>query len=573
MKKSVLLFLALLFVLCCSPGTLAENGLSAGEEPPKLRALLIGCDHFLTQEDTWPAAEHNIRLLSDTLISDRRRYALIRSSSSVIASVEAFEEAVLNTFRSARENDISLLYISTHGVYSEEDGTAGSGLILSDGREEALLTAPELQRVLDQIAGTKMVILDACNSGAVIGKGLSSADTVFLSGPAYKVLCSAGGSEASWYFQSGSSAEAAGASYFASVLTNGLGAQGSFAADQNDDGEITLREACSYLLDNYAASTTQAYPQNDGSFVLFSYDPAAPRRVNQAVTDLSFDDTLLIAGKTEVSFSFTVQRQAELYYQIVYHRDGAWQFDQAQHFLDGEQADGTVLPGRKTRTLSLETADDASGYAILQLITLEDGTPVFQGARLLCVQPASGEAAVSVSAASAFRPDAWQELPILVRHDVPCGLTVNILNAEGRTVRRLAYETPSRPQQLSPAGSTFYWDGMQTDGSPAPAGQYTVQAKVRLGGGIFTAESEQITLLSREGEQESGVGGLSQGSGTEEGEREEQRAESGTERKKQTERPFGQVFRSVRSTLNAVLSAIGNLAETLANTRPNQTSP
>ncbi len=510
MNKIVLWLTALLLFLCCSPAYSAENGASPEEQPPKLRALLIGCDHFLTQEDTWPAAEHNIRLLSDTLNNDRRRYALIRSYASAIASVEAFEEAVLSTFRSARDQDISLLYISTHGVYSETGGTAESGLILSDGQEEALLTAPALERILSQLPGVKMVILDACNSGAVIGKGLpADGDKAFLSGPAFKVLCSAGGSEASWYFHTGSNAEAAGASYFASVLSSGLGVQGDYAADQNDDGDISLQEAYAYLLDNYAASTTQAYPQNDGNFILFSYDPAAPRRVTKAVTDISFDETLLTAGETEVSFSFTMQRQAELYYQIIYHQDGAWQFDQAQHFLDGEQADGTVLPGRKTRVLSLETASDASGYAIVQLITLEDGMPVFQGARLLCVQPASNEVAVSVYVSPAFCPDEWQELPILVRHDVPCGLTVNILNAEGRPVRRLAYETPSRPQQLSPAGSTFYWDGLQTDGSPAPAGSYTVQVKIRLDGKVFTATSEEITLLSHDNERESSVGGFS----------------------------------------------------------------
>ena len=510
MNIRVLWLAAFLLVLCCSPAYSAENGAPADIDPPKLRALLIGCDHFLTQEDTWPAAEHNIRLLSDTLINDQRRYALIRSYSSAIASVDAFEEAVLSTFRSARDQDISLLYISTHGVYSETGDAAESGLILSDGQEETLLTGAALERILAQLSGVKMVILDACNSGAVIGKGLSAGeDMTFLSGPAFKVLCSAGGSEASWYFHAGSSAEAAGASYFASVLSSGLGMQGDYAADQNNDGDITLWEAYAYLLDNYAASTTQAYPQNDGDFVFFSYDPAMPRRVTKAVTDLSFDETLLTAGETEVSFSFTVQKQAELYYQIIYHRDGAWQFDQAQHFLDGEQADGTVLPGRKTRVLSLETAADASGYAIVQLITLEEGVPVFQGARLLCVQPASGEVSVSVYACPSFCPDAWQELPILILHDVPCGLTVNILNEEGRTVRRLAYETPSRPQQLSPAGSTFYWDGRQTDGSPAPAGEYTVQVKIRLDGKVFTAASEKIALLSRENKRESSAGGLS----------------------------------------------------------------
>lgn len=497
MKRGICYLLSLLFAFLLSPVSGAA-GVFPPENPPRLRALLIGCDHFLTQEDTWPAAEHNIQLLADTLMNDRRNYALIRSYASAIASVEAFEEAVLNTFGSAGDRDVSLLYISTHGVYGgETDGAETSGLFLSDGREEALLTGPALERALSRIPGVKMVILDACNSGAVIGKGLPAPENgVCLSGPAFKVLCSAGGSEASWYFHGGGSEDAAGASYFASVLSSGLGAQGDFGADQNNDGEITLREAYAYLLDNYAASTTQAYPQNDGDFVLFSYDPDAPRRVSKAVTDLSFDETLLTAGETEVSFAFTVQRQAELYYQIVYHRDGAWQFDQAQHYLDGEQADGTVLPGRKTRVLTLETAADASGYAIVQLITLEDGVPVFQGARLLCVQPAAGDVSLSVSAPSRFTADALRELPILVRHDVPCGLTVNILNADGRTVRRLAYEAPSRPQQLSPAGSTFYWDGLLTDGTPAPAGDYTVQVKVSLGGRLFTAESEKITLLA-----------------------------------------------------------------------------
>ncbi len=183
-----------------------------------------------------------------------------------------------------------------------------------------------------------------------------------------------------------------------------------------------------------------------------------------------------------------------MYYQIIYHRDSAWQFDQAQHFLDGEQADGTVLPGRKTRTLTLDTAADASGFAIVQLITLEDGLPVFQGARLLCVQPASGEAALSVSAPSSFTPGAWQELPILVRHDVPCGLTVNILNEENRLVRRLAFETPSRPQQLSPAASSFYWDGKTNSGEYAPLGAYTVQVKTSVGEEQYLCRSEPFFL-------------------------------------------------------------------------------
>ena len=34
----------------------AENG-------PALRALLVACDHFVSQPDTAPAAEHNVAIL------------------------------------------------------------------------------------------------------------------------------------------------------------------------------------------------------------------------------------------------------------------------------------------------------------------------------------------------------------------------------------------------------------------------------------------------------------------------------------------------------------------------------
>ena len=458
------------------------------------RALLIGCDHFLSQPDTWPAAENNVRMLSDTLFSDTRLYALVRTATNTIASVEAFEEAVRAAFQNSAEADTSVLYLSTHGIFENHVSNADAGLLLSDGQTESLLTGKDLQRILDQVPGKKVVILDACNSGAIIGKGLSGgAAQCFLSGPDYKVLCSAGGSEASWYYQSPDAA-AEGASYFASVLAFGFGAAGGHAADRNDDGEITLAETYAYLLEQYAASTPQVYPQQDESEVLFQYDNGAPVQISKAITNLIFEETLLTAGSTEVTFSFTVQRQAALYYQIIYHRDGGWQFSQAQQIPDGEQDDGTILPGRKMRVLSLNTGEDDYGYAIIQLITLESGTPVFQGASLLCVQPAEGEVKLRAVAGTSFVPALGQEMAILAQHNMPCGLTVNILNQENKTVKRLAYEAPSRPQQLSPAASSFYWDGKLADGSFAPPGSYTVQVKTVINDVQYICQSEPFSL-------------------------------------------------------------------------------
>lgn len=479
--------------------------LSMGEElppspaPGKMRALLIGCDDFLTQEDTWPAADNNLQMLSDTLLSDERGYHLIRSLSGNVATIAHFEEAVMHTFSGAQPQDISLLYISTHGVFDEGATNASASLLLSDGVTEERLDAAALQQIMDRIPGKKILILDACNSGAFIGKGLSGgAARIFFSGPDYKVLCSAGGSEASWYWHGTEDAQSSGASYFATVLANALGPGGEHAADANMDGSITLSETYSFLWDNYAASTPQVYPQQD-DFVLYAYDPAAAVPSEKAVTDITFEDTLLLAGESDISFSFTVHRQVELYYQIVYHENGSWQFGIAQHFQDGEQEDGTVLPGRKQRTLSLDTGTrDAYGYAMIQLITLEEGKPVFQGARLLCVQPSAGEVMLSVHTDQGFIPEIGQELCIMVQHDVPCGLTVNILDAEGKNVRRLSYARPTRPQQLSPAATTFYWDGKNNAGEVVEAGKYSVQVRVRLGGKSYICESGEFSLMTRE---------------------------------------------------------------------------
>ena len=485
-----LLFTLLLLSVCLSGAAEETEPKDAGQR----RALLIGCDHFLSQPDTWPAAENNVRMLSDVLFSDVRRYALVRTLSDTIATVDAFEEAVTAAFRNSKDSDTSVLYLSTHGVFEENISNADAGLLLSDGRTESLLKGADLQRILDQVPGKKVVILDACNSGAMIGKGLSGgADHMYLSGADYKVLCSAGGSEASWYYQSPTAA-AEGASYFAAVLAFGFGADGGHAADQNDDGQITLAETYAYLLEQYAASTPQVYPQLDEDEALFVYDPDAPVQIRKAITDLTFEDTLVASGDTEITFSFTVQRQTELYYQIIYHRDGAWQFSQAQQIPDNEQDDGSILPGRKMRVLSLNTGGSDYGYAIIQLITLEEGSPVFQGARLLCVQPAAGGVNLRVATGKSFVPALGQEMAILAQHDVPCGLTVNILNEENRLVRRLAFEAPSRPQQLSPTASSFYWDGKTNGGEYAPPGAYTVQLKTCIGETLYTCQSEPFLL-------------------------------------------------------------------------------
>lgn len=482
------LFFAFLVMLLSLPFAAAR-----AEEGVTLRALLIGCDHFVSQQGTGEAAETNVHMLAEAISSDARGYALIRSRVSSLATVSDFAYTVDETFMAADADDISLIYISTHGIQGQT--ADDSGLLLSNGESEELLTIPTLESILRDVPGTKLLILDFCNSGMFIGKGASrGAGSDHFRDASYKVLCSSGADELSWYWQDGQNGTGAG--YFATALSSGIGTPGHRPADGNLDGAITLLEGYRFVRENCAVSTPQVYPQEDGAFVFFAYDLTEAPESERTITDLVFDSTLLEAGQSSVAFSFTVHRETALHYQIIYYRDGAWQFGDAEYYADTEGG-GIVPPGAKTRNLMLRTDDSMdSGYAILQLITVEGGFPVMQGARIISVTPSYGSIRLSVETEGAFSPMQNEELAISVYHSAPCGLTVTVLDAYGNTVRRLAYASPTRPEQLSGTGSMLYWNGRKADGTLAPEGEYTVQVRTSIGDRVIIAESDVFTLKS-----------------------------------------------------------------------------
>ncbi len=480
--KRVIAWLIALFLLPFSAPS-AESPSSSD-----LRALLIGSDTYLTKETTYPIAKNNLLKLESVLRRDARTYAAIHTYYDEIGHITALENAVQAAFSDADENDISLLYFSTHGSDLHPEGA----LYLSDGMEENLLSASELYQITSTIPGKKIILLDACNSGAFIQKGIASLSASHpFTGNEHILLTSSGGSEASWQWQ-GEGEFVSGSSYFADILCAAL--SGTFPSDTNRDGCVTVSEAFAFLSLNDAASTPQCYPESS-SFPLFCYDSSSISLPDQKITDIIFNDTLLTAGQSTATFSFTVHQETTLYYQIVYFRAGAWDFENAQHFLDDETGSGTVSPGRKERSLVLDMPNGQDhGYAMLQFITIENGTPSFHGARLLCIQPARGELSLQAETLASFHPEGHEEMPILVRHSLPCSLSVTVKNAQGGTVKRLTYAQPTRPQQLSPAASTFYWDGTDNRGNPAAAGEYYIHIQSTLGDERITAYSAPFTL-------------------------------------------------------------------------------
>lgn len=475
------------------------------------RALLIGIDEFATQPSAYPSSTNNVRAMQEMFQAAYNPLETLYAPPEPVTSAQALTELIQQTFGAAGEGDVSYLYISTHGLYDPDNGIEPV-LLLSDGTAEGTISPEQLESAFDGVAGTKVIILDACNSGAFIGKGMAEPpeSPAFL-GDDFKVLTSSGAMEESWYWSARKDSEGIdveeqqGAFYFTQALSQALSSQSGYPADQNHDGGVTLRELYDYLLLNHAASTPQVYPQTD-NFVIFRYDTEAsvPTGLERSpIMDVSFSGTILDRNAPELTIEFIAMRPVRVAYQIVYQSEGRWEFDRAQLIYDeaerftafGDQA-GAVSAGRKVRTLTIgELPEDAYGYVLAQLVTIDEaGKLMVHAGRVLCVLPETGGQTLSVRTQAVFDPAGGRELAVLVEHDYPCALSVAIVDEEGRTVYRLCHRTSTRPMGLKPDGTTLYWDGRLKNGETAPPGRYRVRAQATLNTETITVESEWLTL-------------------------------------------------------------------------------
>ncbi|GHU70874.1 hypothetical protein AGMMS49992_03930 [Clostridia bacterium] len=482
----------------------------AGSPSPIYRALLIACDEYVTYPNTAPTSHNNLLAMESLLENDTRSFA-IRVQDGITQSAEALAAAIRYAFKDAAESDVSYLYISAHGSFNSDVADAESPegeLILSDGMEEARVSATALQSMLDPIPGIKLLIVDACNSGALIGKGISPNDEPdrlpeLFSSDNYKALVSSGGSEPSWYWLSDSEGPPLGSSYFTTALAEGAGYRGEYAADRNRDGSITLEELYQYLRVSYAAATAQVKPLED-DFVVFQYDLMEDAKPDAPLSGFVFDRTTLDASSPRIHFSFTVSEPTRVGYQLVFMRDGVWNWQDAQVWLDTDDDSvtehGLVSPGRKQRSLSLTNVSESDwGYALLNIIRYESGQPIVCASRVISVQPLTGEPHLSVAlptqATDEYDPTG-PPLTVWVGHSFPCTLTVTVKQlSTDRTVRWLSVNQPTRPQGLSPNGSLFYWDGMDQNGARVEPGDYLITAAARVGQKGYSA-SYKISIVN-----------------------------------------------------------------------------
>ena len=459
------------------------------------RALLVACSDFITQPDLGSAISGNVQMIASALLGVSPRLSGLSIEDGTIGSGEALSSAIADTFSAADEDDLSILYLCTHGLLSSSDDGL-SYLLLSDGETETALSGEALCTMLAPIQGDKLLILDACFSGALIGRGAqrrpgqgeppephsaSPAQTAalaarpFLSDTSIHVLTSAGAHESSWYYDS-SHLSTGAVSYFASALASGLGLYGAAEADINGDAQITLEEMHRYLSAAVPSSSCQLLSA-DAQLALPALQSAM---LTRPLSGFTYGQTLLDAAAPEVSFSFTVGEETAVQYRLIDYEDGGWNWENAKTFLDaGDTGSGALSPGRKTRTLTLSglTPQD-SGYLMLQVFSLSDAGLILCSERLIAVQGET-DAGMTVCAPARFVPGE-AEMPVDIMTGVPAEITVTVRDESGALIRRLCRGDMTRP---APGGLTrLYWDGRADNGAFAPAGRYEITAEAVIGG-------------------------------------------------------------------------------------------
>ena len=215
---------------------------------PTYRALIIS-EFNKSKDGALPFAQSNVDAMYETLymsLIDGQTYATnVLSSNPTQAQIAS---AISSAFAGAREGDVSLVYIVSHGYYNKDKiegycfGTPG----WSAKKPDTYITSEELYGWLDAIPGNVILMLDSCKSGGFIRdtKSLLEAD-----GSIAVITAQTYNKNASYFVKGdGSSVE-----FLTYALCAGFGYDyengvptGDLKADANGDGEVTISECFKY---------------------------------------------------------------------------------------------------------------------------------------------------------------------------------------------------------------------------------------------------------------------------------------------------------------------------------------
>lgn len=303
-KKFFILITLISIILCQMPIK------SQAQMLKSRRALLIGNSNYPFGGKLL-GPSYDIERMRDVLIS-----SLFKESESPMKVVKANDltkeeilEQIEISFGEAEEDDISYFYFAGHGLALE-----GVSYLIGVDRDQssALLSSYELKRALDNIKGTKIIILDSCFSGGFIREevqqnsfmqGVENIEKEKLEdfnqnfieifsnnnvnqqrrafeGDKYKIITAASKDEYSYELIDDPEFDYGGE--FTTSFIRGTGYSGNYLADKNQDGIVSLNEIHMYTLLNVKKSLVQAYPNND-EFPIVEYEKEKLKEISPVI--------------------------------------------------------------------------------------------------------------------------------------------------------------------------------------------------------------------------------------------------------------------------------------------------
>lgn len=260
------------------------------------RAVLV-CNTYPGTDRPLPGSDNDVAGMRSML--GRMKTSAYRVFTHSNLDANGIVSAIQNGFAGASVNDVSLFYFSGHGANAA--GTSYHGALL--GTNSTYLTVARLKAVLDEIPGKKVIIVDTCHSGQLIGKGgepepVSAAElnafnskvvTAFsvlpkgendLANSGYYVITAAHSTEDAISMGHDQNGDGTLDKYFG-LFTYGIchgsgwnlatNTATSLNADADNNGEITLYEAYAYARymakQSHPGQTAQIYPANSGLVV------------------------------------------------------------------------------------------------------------------------------------------------------------------------------------------------------------------------------------------------------------------------------------------------------------------
>ncbi len=529
MKKRVISML-LIMVLLLSIGGVASP---AGAATSQYRLLAIGDGAYGGQATLSPAPENDAKALQSALKKDTNYtkayvYTNIKKTGNTIkgdpllGNGGSFNQLIARAYSGATDADVSVFYFSGHSTVVEDtNGSGQAALLLVD---MTTVTAKQLKTELDKVKGKKIVLLDICNSGDLIGKSDGDIHAEFISefakdakagelaASGYFVLTASSRSELSWQDnRSGLQQSSTLMGVFTRAMVQGLGhaqSNNRAVADQNMDGKITLLEILKQAENTNFYTKPQIYPE-DSSQQIMRY--TVNNSTKPLITNLASKPTNgSSASSSMYSFTFDLNRPATIRCSIIQvdYKRGTQALMEVAFVARSSFAKTDAGKGKKvTWDAELFTRRGLDWDTAFYFVVEESGVPAPY--ILPFIFNPDIKPTINVGASQTFKVGGGREAFVAVLFSAECKLTVDILDSKGKVVRNLATNdrayTYGRVEELTDAElsanqlnrNMYYWNGKNEDGAVVPAGDYTVKVVARYGGGSVTKSNAATIKVTK----------------------------------------------------------------------------